>query len=240
MNSAEKCAMAIAMAHPSNTDHFFRTNEEAVRLASQIRKFLTEAFSSAGCRYEQKSLNSQEDGGVFLFSSASEAHQVAVNLLRIADAQNALLGKDSDQQIRSFRAGIAVGGVKYEGRQEASGPGILMAGSLDASGRPENGGCSGEIRICPKTYQTLPQDLRCLYGGQEIVGTAKEEVLAHRMIVARPAPWEKECRPPAPNSASHEKIQDCFVISPIDDDSARIAEVSEQLILPACKRSGFR
>ena len=215
------------------------------KLRSEIKAIVTEGFKQAHQDYDQALMKWEGDGGQFVFDEPAQAHSVAFVILKCSDKYNERGHKKGDEYLlRCFRVGIAFGELAFEATQGYSGNVITVATRLESSGKPDYGGCSGEIRICPETYRRLPEDLRALYGEEEMVhgkehDGIKGKLPAHRLQVAERAIGEFWIKPPkrTPRDAGQSaRMHDCFVISPIDRHSKRIAEVFEKLIVPACRQ----
>lgn len=187
------------------------------------------------------------DGGIFIFDSVEAAHEIAANILEVAEEESATGRKEEvEEAMRCFRVGIAHGDLQQD--REGKPTGLVIA----VAKRLESGGCTGEVRISPEAYRQLPQDAKRLYGGPEPI-LAKEhdghggKMMGHRRKVKLPAPWEEEqYQQPASNPdfvaqvQAVRVLQDCFVISPIDDRNPRIVDVFTNLITPACEKLGFK
>lgn len=199
------------------------------------------------------------DEALLRFDSAEEAHLAAVAILDEAEEHNQeyrlVVPEIRDMNMRCFRVGIAWGAL------EACSDGTVAGEVLSASKRLQEGGehaaegeyirvrSTGEIRICPGTYQRLPKALRRLYGGaQDIPGKASDNSggtwPGHRYRVKDAAPWENldDETPIRENPDFPRKPvrrEKCFVVSPLDPDDARVTEVYEQLIVPGCLAAGF-
>jgi class 3 adenylate cyclase len=258
--AAERCVMRVDMSQFSRIQRELgnalgprQSAGMVARLQNQIKQLLTDGFRKAGSSYERACLEFGGDGGIFLFDDAAEAHKVAVQILLRAEEENrAARAEGVTTGMRCFRIGIAFGLLSRDGEQRLAGPVIATAVRL------EGGGPSGEVRISEEAYQRLPKEVRRLYGGQEeIPGKAHDPMIrAHRYAVVAPAPWAErgpdgndyepgECPPPAPNPealgdvVTPAALEECFIISPIDPNDSRIAEVFEKLIVPACRLAGL-
>lgn len=250
MHTVKKFIMSVDMARFSKIQHYYEEcfgPEGVNKLKNEIVMILAKGFEKAGRDYKQALMNFEGDGGKFVFNSAADAHHVAVGILEVAELQNAKARKeDIADACRCFRIGIAFGELTYGG-DDSNGPSgrvITMATRLESSAKPDCGGCSGEIRICPETYKSLPPDIQQRYGNEELVQGKEHDgkVPARRTRVVPQAPWEpipkrivlpEHRKKPAP-------VEDCFVISPIELRNKRLTDVFDRLVEPACKALNFR
>ncbi len=243
--STAVCVMVVDMAHFAQIQHHLQllAGDKAMKdLADQIHRIMAEGCAKAGQVYEKVCASFGGDGGIFVFNRPAEAHEVAVNMLKLAEDES-VRGREAklNEAMRCFRIGIAYGELSTDAHGKLAGPIISNATRL------ESGGVTGEIRISTAAYKVLPRSIQRLYGGEEqIRGKAHEKPQnGHRCVVVPRAPWDAPMKPPVRNPDfnthaifAHELVE-CFIISEIDERNPRIAEVMEKMIVPACKRTNF-
>jgi len=243
--STAVCVMVVDMAHFAQIQHHLQllAGDKAMKdLADQIHRIMSEGCTKAGQVYEKVCVSFGGDGGIFVFGKPAEAHEVAVNMLKLAEEESTR-GREAklNEAMRCFRIGIAYGELSKDAHGKLAGPIIANATRL------ESGGVTGEIRISAAAYKVLPRSIQRLYGGEEpIRGKAHEKPQnGHRCVVVPRAPWDGPMKPPVRNPDfnthaifAHELVE-CFIISEIDERNPRIAEVMEKMIVPACKRTNF-
>jgi class 3 adenylate cyclase len=217
------------------------------RLQNQIKSLLSHSFQKAGVDFDSIAKEFGGDGGIYVLDSAEQAHNVAVNILHGAEdrPEQKQARRDGADGLHCFRIGIAYGPVGFDKNVDVAGTTVSTAKRL------ESGGKTGEIRMATEAYRTLPDSIKKLYGGEELIDSKEYEgatgkIRAHRFVVSPRAPWEKDCPPPVENDefkrpapAKQPTLEDCFIISPMNDFDARIAEVFDRLIVPACATAGF-
>jgi class 3 adenylate cyclase len=239
------CVMVVDMAHFAQIQHYVQVlaGDKAMKdLADQIHRIMSQGCLKAGQDYKKVCAQFGGDGGIFIFNKPAEAHEVAVNMLKIADEESAR-GREAkfNEAMRCFRIGIAYGEVARDAHNKLAGQVISVASRL------ESGGVTGEIRITPDAYKAMPRSVQRLYGGAEPIRCKQHEKpqMGHRCVITARAPWDEALKPPVKNpdfntqSIFVHELEECFIISPIDDRNERIAEVMEKLIVPACKRTNF-
>jgi len=239
------CVMVVDMAHFAQIQHHLQllAGDKAMKdLADQIHRIMADGCAKAGQVYEQVCVQFGGDGGIFLFNKPADAHEVAVNMLKLAEEESTR-GREAkfNEAMRCFRIGIAYGELSKDAHGKLAGPVIAVATRL------ESGGVTGEIRLSAAAYKVLPRSIQRLYGGEEEIRGKKHEKpqLGHRCVVVPRAPWDEPMKTPVRNPDfnthaifAHELVE-CFIISEIDDRNPRITEVMEKLIVPACKRMNF-
>jgi len=243
-NSAS-CVMVVDMAHFAQIQHYVQVlaGDKAMKdLADQIHRIMSQGCAKAGQDYATVCAQFGGDGGIFIFNKPADAHEVAVNMLKIAEEESAR-GREAkfNEAMRCFRIGIAYGEVARDAHNKLAGQVISVASRL------ESGGVTGEIRITPAAYKAMPRSIQRLYGGEEPIRCKQHEKpqMGHRCVISPRAPWDEPLKPPVKNSDFNtqnifvHELQECFIISPIDDRNQRIADVMERLIVPACKRTNF-
>jgi class 3 adenylate cyclase len=239
------CVMVVDMAHFAQIQHYVQVlaGDKAMKdLADQIHRIMSQGCIKAEQDYKKVCAQFGGDGGIFIFNKPAEAHEVAVNMLKIAEEESAR-GREAkfNEAMRCFRIGIAYGEVARDAHNKLAGQVISVASRL------ESGGVTGEIRITPAAYKAMPRSIQRLYGGAEPIRCKQHEKpqIGHRCVIAPRAPWEDSLKPPVKNPDFNTQaifvrdLEECFIISPIDDRNLRIAEVMEKLIVPACKRTNF-
>lgn len=217
------------------------------RLQNQIKSLLSHSFEQAGIEFDSIAKEFGGDGGIYVVDSAEQAHNAAVNILRGAEdrSEQKQARSDGSDGLHCFRIGIAYGPVGFDKNIDVAGTTVSTAKRL------ESGGNTGEIRMATEAYRTLPDSIRKLYGGEEVIDAKEYEgasgkIRAHRCVVSPRAPWEKDSPPLVENDefkrtapAKQANLEECFIISPMKDFDARIAEVFDRLIAPACAAAGF-
>ncbi len=239
------CVMVVDMAHFAQIQHHMQVvaGDKAMQnLADQIHRIMSEGCAKAGQAYEKVCAQFGGDGGIFVFHKPAEAHEVAVNMLKLAEEESTR-GREAklNEAMRCFRVGIAYGELSKDAHGKLAGTVIATATRL------ESGGVTGEIRLSAAAYKVLPRSIQRLYGGEEEIRGKKHEKPqnGHRCVVVPRAPWDESMKPPVrnPDFNTHaifaHELAECFIISEIDDRNPRIAEVMEKMIVPACKRTNF-
>ena len=223
-------------------------------LDTQIVEIIAAGFRNAGASsYEQYMNNWGGDGGSFFFDNPNLAHRIAVEILKQAEELHNKEARESncEDAMRCFRIGIDFGRLdRVPDSGEYAGEPITRAQRL------ESGGPTGEIRISEEFYRRLGEDLRRAYGDKEpIFGKSHDHekgISGRRLAVAERAMWPEVGRdnkpfapikqpnsdfPQAPETAA--AIETCFVICPLGEGQARVADVFERLIVPACAKAAF-
>jgi class 3 adenylate cyclase len=243
--SSALCVMVVDMAHFAQIQHHLQllAGDKAMKdLADQIHRIMSEGCAKAGQVYEKVCAQFGGDGGIFIFNKPAEAHECAVNMLKLAEEESAR-GREAklNEAMRCFRIGISYGELSKDAHGKLAGPVISVATRL------ESGGVTGEIRLSTAAYKVLPRSIQRLYGGEEEIRGKKHEKPqnGHRCVVVPRAPWDEPMKSPVRNPDfnthaifAHELVE-CFIISEIDDRNPRILDVMEKLVVPACKRANF-
>src|SRR5476651_2180415 len=90
--NTELCVMVVDMAHFAQIQHYVQVlaGDKAMKdLADQIHRIMSEGCIKAGQDYAKVCAQFGGDGGIFIFNKPSDAHEVAVNMLKIAEEESA-------------------------------------------------------------------------------------------------------------------------------------------------------
>lgn len=158
-------------------------------LNAQVQSFIEQGLKAVRRRREGTLMKDTGDGGILLFDKAEHAHHFAAAVHKATRVHNG--GKTEPSARRLFRMGAATGDVTIEprpaGEAKVAGLTIARAVRLEAAARP------GELLIDVLTYDSLPTELRDLYGGEEkIQGKRTEEFAARRCVMDPEAPRQDD------------------------------------------------
>lgn len=210
-------------------------------IQEQVRDLVKGALRAANASAEICNEDWKGDGALLLFETVEQAVLVGQRLLESAHERNEPRGTDNHFALRCFRVGIDYGTLKRTHNRWA-GEALITSVRLEAAGP------CGEIRISPEAYQKLPTNMRMHFGAEEQRGVVgKDGPWRMRRWRVRPhAPWDTDIAPPPPNpefpqtAPAPPEIGQCFVISAIDTDDERLANVMQELIVPACSKAGLQ
>jgi tetratricopeptide (TPR) repeat protein/class 3 adenylate cyclase len=160
-------------------------SDVVAQLNRQIQEFIAGALAVVSSQQDCSVLATTGDGAIVLFESCDQAHRFGEALHRRTSEYNKTKTEDSAK--RWFRVGIATGELSRHhtdnGRAEYAGITIANAVRLETGARP------GEIVVDTQTYESLSDELRAVYGQQDVVhGKRLEKFPARRYQVITGAP----------------------------------------------------
>jgi hypothetical protein len=158
----------------------------------QIKDLISLALAAAGISSDRLPYKGTGDGAIIILDTADQGSLFAERLQ--LDAQRHNLNKDVPLAQRHFRIGVSTGKIILQRLDHVTRRplGFDFAGTVIANAVRLEGACkTGEVLVSSDTWANLPQEVRKLYGPEEIVkGKRDESFRAHRRRVTPPAPWD--------------------------------------------------